>query len=169
MINKKLKPIETKYKGHRFRSRLEARWAVFFDKMGWEWSYEHEGFDLPSGYYLPDFYFRDIDLYAEVKPVDFNRKELTKCFELSMMSTLDNGVHSGNVILLVGLPEFKTYDMVSDGGIFDKVILIPYGCKYYPYFCNGGSEIVSLVDHYGIKEMSDESKGARFEFEFRYR
>ena len=26
-----IKAIETYYKGYRFRSRLEARWAVFFD------------------------------------------------------------------------------------------------------------------------------------------
>lgn len=26
-----IKPIETRYKGCRFRSRPEARWAVFFD------------------------------------------------------------------------------------------------------------------------------------------
>lgn len=25
--------IETEYKGYRFRSRLEARWAVFFDTL----------------------------------------------------------------------------------------------------------------------------------------
>lgn len=28
-----LKPIDTHYKGCRFRSRLEARWAVFFDHL----------------------------------------------------------------------------------------------------------------------------------------
>lgn len=54
-----LKPIETIYKGYRFRSRLEARWAVFFDALGIddnEIEYEPEGFILPSGkYYLPDF------------------------------------------------------------------------------------------------------------------
>ena len=26
-----VKPIETTYNGYKFRSRLEARWAVFFD------------------------------------------------------------------------------------------------------------------------------------------
>lgn len=26
-----IKAIDTYYKGYRFRSRLEARWAVFFD------------------------------------------------------------------------------------------------------------------------------------------
>ena len=51
-----MKIIETKYKGYRFRSRLEARWAVFFDELGIEWEYEPEGFDLGDGtYYLPDF------------------------------------------------------------------------------------------------------------------
>jgi hypothetical protein len=41
-----IKAIETRYKGYRFRSRLEARWAVFFDALGVEWEYEKEGFDL---------------------------------------------------------------------------------------------------------------------------
>lgn len=51
-----MKAIETKYRGYRFRSRLEARWAVFFDKAGIKWEYEVEGFDLGAlGWYLPDF------------------------------------------------------------------------------------------------------------------
>ncbi len=51
-----IKPIETIYNGYHFRSRLEARWAVFFDALGIEWEYEPEGFDLGGGvYYLPDF------------------------------------------------------------------------------------------------------------------
>jgi hypothetical protein len=48
--------IETRYRGYRFRSRLEARWAVAFGELGIEWSYETEGYRLPSGeLYLPDF------------------------------------------------------------------------------------------------------------------
>lgn len=51
-----IKPIETSYKGYLFRSRLEARWAVFLDAIGAEWEYEPEGFMLPNGlHYLPDF------------------------------------------------------------------------------------------------------------------
>ena len=51
-----IKPIETIYNGYRFRSRLEARWAVFFDALGVPYEYEPEGFDLGNGlYYLPDF------------------------------------------------------------------------------------------------------------------
>lgn len=50
-----LKPIETQYNGYRFRSRLEARWAVFFDETGIQYEYEPEGFDLDGVWYLPDF------------------------------------------------------------------------------------------------------------------
>jgi hypothetical protein len=54
-----VKAIETRYKGYRFRSRLEARWAVFFDALGWEWRYEHQGYEIGWGdtsrYWLPDF------------------------------------------------------------------------------------------------------------------
>lgn len=50
-----IKPIETRYAGCHFRSRIEARWAVFFDHLGIGWEYEPQGFDLPSGPYLPDF------------------------------------------------------------------------------------------------------------------
>lgn len=76
---KEIKPIETVYKGCRFRSRLEARWAVFFDALGVEWEYEPEGFELPSGRrYLPDFRVKCwgrrtynehecVNLYIEVK------------------------------------------------------------------------------------------------------
>lgn len=41
-----IKPINTKYKGYLFRSRLEARWAKFFDTLDLQWEYEPEGFDM---------------------------------------------------------------------------------------------------------------------------
>jgi len=44
-VRKDIKPIETLYRGYRFRSRLEARWAVLFDVARILWRYE-EGFDL---------------------------------------------------------------------------------------------------------------------------
>ena len=30
----------TNYKGINFRSRLEVKWAMFFDKLNWQWEYE---------------------------------------------------------------------------------------------------------------------------------
>lgn len=69
-----MKVIETEYKGYRFRSRLEARWAVFFDACGVRWEYEPEGYELNNGQqYLPDFLLHDVegrvdgDLHVEVK------------------------------------------------------------------------------------------------------
>jgi hypothetical protein len=89
------KAIETVYDGYRFRSRLEARWAVFFNAMGIKYKYEDEGYKYSSferkkldkdgkeiidknGYpeyeddmfYLPDFYLPDFDVYCEVKGSD---------------------------------------------------------------------------------------------------
>lgn len=65
---KDIKPIETVYRGYRFRSRLEARWAVFFDAMGIEWRYEEQGFELEDGSrYLPDFYLPESNTFFEVK------------------------------------------------------------------------------------------------------
>lgn len=63
-----MKAIETRYNGHRFRSRTEARWAVFFDTAGIPYEYEPEGFMLGDGIqYLPDFYLPTIDVWFEVK------------------------------------------------------------------------------------------------------
>lgn len=66
--------IETHYAGHRFRSRLEARWAVFFDVLGIEWMYEPQGYEIPnlengSFPYLPDFWLPREHLWVEVKGV----------------------------------------------------------------------------------------------------
>lgn len=82
-----IRPIETRYKGYRFRSRLEARWAVFFDALELNWEYEPEGYDLGFGQlYLPDFLVRAADgdsHWVEVKGVkptaDEDRKLKTLC------------------------------------------------------------------------------------------
>ena len=64
----KMKPIQTEYNGYLFRSRLEARWAVFFDACGVDWEYEPEGIVLSNSMkYLPDFYLIDFHCYFEVK------------------------------------------------------------------------------------------------------
>lgn len=68
MSKQEIKAIETKYKGYRFRSRLEARWAVFFDACKIRWEYEKEGYDLDGLRYLPDFWLPDFGMWIEVKP-----------------------------------------------------------------------------------------------------
>lgn len=58
--------IPTKYGFINFRSRLEARWAAFFDILGWSWTYEP--FDLPG--WIPDFVIVGAhgSVLVEVKP-----------------------------------------------------------------------------------------------------
>lgn len=59
--------IPTKYAGVQFRSRLEARWAAFFDLVGWRW--EYEPIDLAG--YIPDFVVqRPLMSYDEVPGFD---------------------------------------------------------------------------------------------------
>ena len=45
-MRQNIKAKETYYDGYRFRSRLEARWAVFFNNIGLEYEYEMEGLSL---------------------------------------------------------------------------------------------------------------------------
>ncbi|MFF7845354.1 hypothetical protein ACFZC6_42430 [Streptomyces ossamyceticus] len=61
MTAKNIQPIETRYKGYRFRSRLEARWAVFMDHLGLAWDYESQGYLVDGKPYLPDFLVRPDD------------------------------------------------------------------------------------------------------------
>lgn len=63
-----IKAIETTYNGHRYRSRLEARWAVFFDACHIIYEYEPECFEISGKRYLPDFYLPEYQLHVEVKP-----------------------------------------------------------------------------------------------------
>lgn len=98
-----LTAIETEYKGHRFRSRTEARWAVFFDAIGITWDYEKDGYDLGAeGKYLPDFWLPKSRVHAEVKGQEFTVREVNLCRLLAQRS-------AHPVVMLPGTPEAKDY------------------------------------------------------------
>lgn len=67
-------PRPTTYKGVEMRSRLEARYAAWLDKHGFDWEYEPKCFATDEGQYLPDFRItvhfagQDRTAYIEVKP-----------------------------------------------------------------------------------------------------
>ncbi len=101
-----IQPLNTHYKGYRFRSRTEARWAVFFDHLNlddrffpkFKWNYELEGFKLTNGTcYLPDFYLKDLDCWVEVKGQKPTKEERDKCENLAWESNKP-------IILLVDVP-----------------------------------------------------------------
>jgi hypothetical protein len=73
-----IKAVETEYAGTIFRSRLEARWAAFFDILGWPWVYEP--FDLDG--WFPDFLLEPVHMGFEHLssggPVEQNRPVLVE-------------------------------------------------------------------------------------------
>ena len=93
-----IKAIDTEYNGHRFRSRLEARWAVFFDSAGIGYQYEPEGFDLPGGdRYLPDFWLPVQELWVEIKPTEPTERENRVAAKLAEMTNHIAVILAGNV------------------------------------------------------------------------
>jgi len=92
-----IKSIPTKYSGHTFRSRLEARVAVFFDQLRLSWEYEPEGYDLPiNGWYLPDFLLKKneklkYDIWVECKGKEPTIEEDNKLNELACTTGILGG------------------------------------------------------------------------------
>lgn len=97
-----IQAIETVYNNYRFRSRLEARWAVYFHAMGWDFEYEKEGYDLGGAFYLPDFWLPLVSMWAEVKPDRFSAMELEKCRLLTQGTKFP-------CLMLSGLPQARAY------------------------------------------------------------
>ena len=107
-------PIETIYNGLRFRSRLEARWAVFFDAANIKYEYEPDGFEFNGEKYLPDFYLPDHNAYIEVKPDD--------------SSVLDDIARAANVCCRATLSRLIILSTIPKIG---KTGIWAYNCFYY--------------------------------------
>jgi len=106
-----IKAIPTTYHGYTFRSRLEARYAVFFECLGMDYEYEPEGFKnlSTSECYLPDFWLPQIGLLAEVKPTlppqHGDQFAKSKDFVRAGMAS--------RMLLLEGSPDFRLYSIFS--------------------------------------------------------
>jgi hypothetical protein len=110
--------IETRYAGHKFRSRHEARWCVLFDALGVRWEYEPEGYVLRGKPYLPDFYIHDWDAWFEVKPM------IDRQFAHSIVQTLSllrRLTHAKNAYVAFGKP-----DLIRGSMIFDQTCVYNY-------------------------------------------
>lgn len=148
--------IQTRYKGYRFRSRLEARWAIYFDTLGIAWEYEVEGFNLNGEFYLPDFWLKTVNMWAEVKPGPFDRHARHLVDALAS--------HTGaEVLMLDGTPEVKVYDSVLPEGGTMPYLLSNY--HNYPqtdhrFYCWPDESEVRQPDSIAAVEAA---RSARFE------
>ena len=156
-----LKAIETRYAGYRFRSRTEARWAVFFDSLGVKWEYEPEGWNLPDGTrYLPDFFiemrngptsrFGRCGYWVEIKAGAPTDGEMEKLVQLCTETK-----HHG--LFLCGQPgNQKLISVENDGRIRHP--------RQYLEF----SQIAFCCEHFGDSNKFDAAvkaaRSKRFEF-----
>jgi hypothetical protein len=181
----RIQAIETRYKGYRFRSRLEARWAVFFDTLGIRWEYEKEGYNLGEvGLYLPDFWLPNVGhrgtrihgVWLEIKGQAPTSIEDQKCFALTRMT-------GSPTFLFVGMPGDDDnnneggYEYVyssEDGGGWDSGMCFMrcYNdrCKHIKIEFYEGSYMVcpkcdSQCDdeHPQVQAAISAARGARFE------
>lgn len=135
--------IKTIYNGVKFRSRTEARWALFFDKIGWGWNYEAIAIPLEwddydhnevTKWYVPDFYLSDFKLPVEVKHRNFLP---TKLDEQKHLRAIED---YGRLLLLKGPPDFNLYHLRSrfDEGIRSQwVMLLDKDKKTLQGYSNG--------------------------------
>lgn len=178
----KIPAIETSYGGARFRSRLEDRWAVFFDHMHIHWEYEPEGYETPEGRYLPDFriYLRRPEnptALFEVKP-QYLAKRDENCVCPSPLdprwahaSAMDA---SPSLLVACGIPTGnRIQEWIDDTGGLHRIKPNEPGCHYYPYVfstceCCDGAVIKGVGEGFtppaAIKAAFDAACSARFEY-----
>lgn len=104
----------TWYNGVFFRSRLEARWAVFFDALGISWRYEPEKYETPHGPYIPDF---EIDLYNGKTLIEVKPNSWFAFCDVKPFSLPDDVERYCDVSEMTGMPIYVTGDLAPLGQV----------------------------------------------------
>lgn len=114
--------IPTFYKGVRFRSRLEARWAAFFDIAGWPW--EYEPVDLDG--WIPDFILtgrKGNKILVEIKPIIWP-------YEKTTPGDRDEILDTGIIHQMGDLK--KVFPYAPDGNSAEPFELLILGAAFLP-------------------------------------
>ena len=160
----KFPPIQTVYKGHVYRSRLEAKYAVFFDRLGIKYEPEPEIFMIDAGgfyiRYQPDFVLPDIKsteefprpLYVEVKGKD----RYSDIYETERIKI--EGFAKDHALLVLGNMPYQIDDLFKVPDTLFSFTLI--NGKHLPCFFNTYNGEGWLVDGYRIKNDPERVKTA---------
>lgn len=123
-----MEPLPTLYKGIQFRSRLEARWAFWFDRMTIPYQYEPQSFQVePDLFYVPDFWLPSQEMYVEIKPdapssaeerkaIGLHRVTGQKVFIFAGFPKLMPFSNSTGVGYSLEICNFGVYAVIADGG-----------------------------------------------------
>lgn len=114
MTDNKPKAINTHYNGYKFRSRTEARWAIFFDELQIAYDYEPKGFDLSGIRYLPDFHLSNGLILHQFEPTQLDQiwveikadTTLSDADRTKMAEFVKQTDH--HILLIAGQPDINT-------------------------------------------------------------
>ena len=123
-MSERIEALPTKYNGVEYRSRTEARWAVFFDSLNITHRYEDRLLDLSDGSkYLPDFYLDEFDAFLEVKP-NSDQIVTNECIKARQLANdvknektkvwLATGAPSTQAPNIIPLSDWKLEDSIED-------------------------------------------------------
>jgi hypothetical protein len=173
------RPKPTWYNNYYFRSKLEAKWAVFFDLMKIKWEYEPEPFTCDDGsqytpdFYLPKTYLRNTKgVYVEIKPEGFN--------ELGYNQRIASSLKNSQLIVLYGDPIRAIIDVHTRNNSneqlcpwWDDYMVFMYcdscntskfefneGNYYFCPVCKSPTEITSTA----ISHAAEVARNFRFQF-----
>lgn len=116
--------LPTVYNGANYYSRLEAKWACFFENANIKFTYEAQGYSINDNTkYNPDFYFPDYDIYGEVKGnIKYWQKDIERASKFLASKSPFKGI-----MIFGDIPEYFTdrgsvywfpflyYDPLTDG------------------------------------------------------
>lgn len=108
ITGKRCSATPTKYKDKKFRSKLEAKWAAYFQNIGAHWGYEIEtAYETPYGNYCPDFFIPKTGWFIEVKAT----RDLLSDIERNKINYFKEHLpaFSKGILTVFGDPE-NTYD-----------------------------------------------------------
>lgn len=152
------------YDGVQFRSRLEARWAVFFDQLNILWQYEPFVIEGNGKEYKPDFVVFNLlfkeTVLVEIKPLKPNGEYI------SYLKSIRDPKKK-EFLILIGEPQFGVFNGIR---IFGKAnqheitSLVPCGsCGSYKFygthhysFCQCNAMMPPLPSHVSANKFASE-------------
>ncbi|MCF7853619.1 MAG: hypothetical protein K9N51_02385 [Candidatus Pacebacteria bacterium] len=149
----RIKAIETFYSGRYFRSRLEARWAVFFDAIQTGWEYEQLGFEVGGERYLPDFYIPSWRAHVEIKPKNIPVRDKVR---IERLLDVWNGEdkQQDKLWLLCGEPARGQYHLTTNMfGFTGPYVFMK--CRYCEGMCIHSEDAYSWIGHHTCPSDKD--------------